>query len=173
MARVLAARDAAASAAGAPKAGEKVTVPRWLINTNGQNTYPPVPLIDVTGKSVPSDPTLEFDPPNTDAGGSKPYNPPLTGQQAAGRMLSIVLDAINRVSSTRGELGAIEGRFTSNIANLTNVVENLTAARSRIMDADIAAETANLTKLSILQQAGTAILTQANQLPQLALQLLK
>ncbi|MBF0096588.1 MAG: hypothetical protein HQM04_08525 [Magnetococcales bacterium] len=173
MAKVLAARDAAASSATQAKAGEKVTVPRWLINTDGQNTYPPTPLIDVTGKTIPTDPTLEFDPPNTDAGGTKPYNPPLTGQKAAGRMLSIVLDAINRVSSTRGELGAIEGRFTSNIANLNNVVENLSGARARILDADIAAETANLTKLSILQQAGTAILAQANQLPQLALQLLK
>ncbi|MBF0400417.1 MAG: hypothetical protein HQL90_06580 [Magnetococcales bacterium] len=173
IAKVLAARDATAAAAAAPKAGEKVTVPSWLINTKGQNSYPPVPLVDVTGKTIPTDPTLEFDPPNTDAGGSKPYNPPLSGQKAAGRMLSIVMDAINRVSSTRGELGAIQGRFTSNIANLTNVVENVSAARSRILDADIAAETANLTKLSILQQAGTAILAQANQLPQLALQLLK
>ncbi|WP_130471144.1 flagellin [Candidatus Magnetaquicoccus inordinatus] len=173
MSKVLAARDASAAAAPQAKAGEKVTVPRWMINTDGQNTYPPTPLIDVTGKTIPTDPTLEFDPPNTDAGGTKPYNPPLAGQKAAGRMLSIVLDAINRVSSTRGELGAIEGRFTSNIANLNNVVENLSGARSRILDADIAAETANLTKLSILQQAGTAILAQANQLPQLALQLLK
>ncbi|MBF0162235.1 MAG: hypothetical protein HQL88_08095 [Magnetococcales bacterium] len=173
VAKVIAARNAAASAAPAPKPGEKVTVPRWLINTQGQNSYPPVPLVDVTGKTIPTDPTLEFDPPNTDAGGSKPFNPPLAGQKAAGRMLSLVLDAINRVSSTRGELGAMQGRFTSNIANLTNVVENVTAARSRILDADIAAETASLTKLSILQQAGTAVLTQANQLPQLALQLLK
>lgn len=173
IARVLAARDAAAAAARAPVPGEKVTVPRWLINTKGQNSYPPVPLVDITGKSIPTDLTMEFDPPNTDAGGSKPYNPALSGQKAAGRMLSLVLDGINRVSSTRGELGAIQGRFTSNISNLSNVVENLSAARSRILDADVAAETANLTKLSILQQAGTAILAQANQLPQLALQLLR
>ena len=173
VAKVITARNAAAAAAPAPQAGEKITVPSWLLNTQGQNSYPPVPLVDVTGKSIPTDPTLEFDPPNTDAGGSKPYNPSLAGQQAAGRMLSVVLEAINRVSSTRGELGAMQGRFTSNIANLSNVVENVTAARSRIMDADIAAETATLTKLSILQQAGTAVLTQANQLPQLALQLLQ
>ena len=173
MALVLAARDAAAAAAAAPKGGEKITVPTWMLNTQGQNRYPPVPLIDITGKTIPSDPTLEFDPPNTDAGGTKPYNPPLDGQAAASRMLSLVLGGIDRVSSTRGELGAIQGRFTSNIANLSNVVENVSAARSRIMDADIAAETANLTKLTILQQAGTAILAQANQLPQLALQLLQ
>ena len=173
MALVLAARDATAAAAGAPAAGEQITVPRWLINTTGQNTFPPDPLVDVTGLSIPTDPTLEFDPPNTDAGGSKPYNPALGGQAAASRMLAVVLGGINKVSSIRGALGAIEGRFTSNIANLSNVVENVTAARSRILDADIAAETANLTKLSILQQAGTAILAQANQLPQLALRLLQ
>ena len=173
MALVLAARDAAAAAAAAPKGGEKITVPSWIINTKGQNSFPPVPLIDVTGKTIPTDPTLEFDPPNTDVGGSKPYNPSLSGQAASSRSLSVILDGINKVSSIRGELGAVEGRFISNIANLSNVVENATAARSRILDADIAAETANLTKLSILQQAGTAILAQANQLPQLALQLLQ
>ena len=168
MATVLGARNAAVSASQRPIPGEQVTVPRWLINTSGQNKYPPVPLVDVTGKTIPTDPTLKFDPPNTNG-----TNPPLTGQAAAGRMLSVVLNAINRVSSVRGELGAIESRFTSNISNLNNVVENLSAARSRIQDTDVAAETANLTKLSILQQAGTAILAQANQLPQLALQLLK
>lgn len=173
MALVLAARDAGAAAAAAPTGGETLTVPRWMIDVSGQNTFPPEPLVDVTGVSIPTDPTMEFDPPNTDAGGSKPYNPALNGQLASGRMLSVVLGAINKVSSIRGELGAIEGRFTSNIANLSNVVENVTAARSRILDADIAAETASLTKLSILQQAGTAILAQANQLPQLALQLLQ
>lgn len=172
MALVLAARDAGAAAAAAPRGGERVTVPQWLIDISGQNNYPPEPLVDVTGLTIPTDPTLEFDPPNTDAGGSKPYNPPLNGQLAAGRMLSIIFDAINKVSSIRGELGAIGGRFASNVANLSNVVENVTAARSRILDADIAAETANLTKLSILQQAGTAILAQANQLPQMALKLL-
>ena len=173
MALVLAARDAAAAAAAAPTGGEKVTVPSWLINLAGQNTFPPAPLVDVTGRSIPTDPTLEFDPPNTDAGGSKPYNPALDGQAAASRMLSVILNGINKVSSLRATLGAIEGRFTSNIANLSNVVENVTAARSRILDADVASETANLTKLSILQKAGVAILAQANQLPQLALQLLQ
>lgn len=172
MSLVLAARDAAAAAASAPAGGEKVTVPAWMINVDGQNSFPPSPLVDVTGRSVPTDPTLEFDPPHTDAGGTKPYNPPLSGQLSSSRSLAVILNGINSVSSTRGALGAIEGRFGSNIANLSNVVENVTAARSRILDADVAAETANLTKLSILQQAGTAILAQANQLPQLALKLL-
>ena len=64
-------------------------------------------------------------------------------------------------------------RFESTIANLKNVSENLSAARSRILDADIAQETSEMTKSNILQQAGVAILSQANQTPQLALQLLQ
>jgi flagellin len=77
------------------------------------------------------------------------------------------------IDEMRGELGAVQNRFESTIANLNNVAENLSAARSRIMDADIAQETSAMTKNNILQQAGVAILAQANQTPQLALQLLQ
>jgi flagellin len=80
--------------------------------------------------------------------------------------------ALDSVSDMRANLGAYQNRFESLIANLSNVSENTVAARSRIMDADIATETANLTKNAIMQQAGTAILAQANQQPQIALQLL-
>lgn len=89
-------------------------------------------------------------------------------------------DAIDRVDSAlssvdtiRGGLGAIQNRFESTIANLSNVSENLSAARSRILDADIAQETSAMTKNNILQQAGVSILAQANQTPQLALSLLQ
>ncbi|MBF0191889.1 MAG: flagellin FliC [Magnetococcales bacterium] len=82
-------------------------------------------------------------------------------------------NALNSVSDIRAHLGAFQNRFEAVIANLSNVSENTSASRSRITDADIAAETANLTRNSILQQAGTAILAQANQQPQIALQLLK
>jgi len=167
LAKVLGARDVAASAASGPSIGEKISVPAWLIDTTGQNSFPPTPLVDITGASIPTDPTLPFDPPNTNS-----TNPPLNGQVAAARMLDIVANAIDRVSSTRAELGALENRFTANIANLSNVVENVSAARSRILDADIAAETSALTRNAILQQAGTAVLAQANQQPQIALQLL-
>jgi len=81
--------------------------------------------------------------------------------------------ALETVDTTRGELGAIQNRFESTIANLNNVSENLSAARSRILDADIAQETSNMTKQNILQQAGVSILAQANQNPQLALSLLQ
>jgi flagellin len=81
-------------------------------------------------------------------------------------------DAITLIDTARGTLGAVQSRFESTISNLMNVSENLSASRSRIMDADIAAETANLTKANILQQAGAAVLAQANQTPMLALSLL-
>ncbi len=81
--------------------------------------------------------------------------------------------ALNQIDSIRGGLGAIQNRFESTISNLQNVSENLTAARSRIMDADIAQETSAMTKNNILQQAGVAILAQANTTPQLALKLLQ
>ena len=80
--------------------------------------------------------------------------------------------ALEDVDTIRGGLGAVQNRFESTIANLNNVAENLTAARSRILDADIAMETSNMTKQNILQQAGVSILAQANQTPQLALSLL-
>lgn len=80
--------------------------------------------------------------------------------------------ALEDVDEIRGGLGAIQNRFESTIANLNNVAENLSAARSRILDADIAMETSNMTKQNILQQAGVSILAQANQAPQLALSLL-
>ncbi len=80
--------------------------------------------------------------------------------------------ALDIVSSLRATLGAAQSRFENIIASLSNVVENTDAARSRIQDADIALETANLTKQSILQQAGVAILAQANQQPTIALALL-
>lgn len=80
--------------------------------------------------------------------------------------------ALDSVTDMRANLGAYQNRFESLMANLSNVSENTAEARGRITDADIATETANLTKNAIMQQAGTAILAQANQQPQIALQLL-
>ncbi|MBT8067666.1 MAG: flagellin [Gammaproteobacteria bacterium] len=81
--------------------------------------------------------------------------------------------ALTVVSDLRSSFGAIQNRFESTIANLQAVSENLSASRSRIQDADFAAETAALTKAQILQQAGVAVLSQANAQPQLALSLLQ
>jgi flagellin len=81
--------------------------------------------------------------------------------------------ALQAVNTARANLGAIQNRFSSTVANLQTASENLSASRSRIQDADFAAETANLTRAQILQQAGTAMLAQANSLPQNVLTLLK
>ena len=96
----------------------------------------------------------------------------ISTQTDASATLHQIDRALTTVSATRSTLGAIQNRFESVVSNLSNVVENVSAARSRVMDADIAAETAKLTKNAILQQAGVAVLAQANQQPQLALQLL-
>ena len=97
----------------------------------------------------------------------------ITDLAGANKAMLRVDAALATVDSSRGDLGAIQNRFESTISNLQNVAENLTAARSRIRDADIAQETSEMTKANILQQAGVSILTQANQTPQLALQLLQ
>jgi flagellin len=92
-----------------------------------------------------------------------------TGAQDA---LGIINGAISNIDSQRAQLGAVQNRFENTISNLQNISENSSAARSRIRDTDFAAETSELTKNQILQQAGTAILAQANQLPQAVLSLL-
>jgi len=86
----------------------------------------------------------------------------------------IIIDqAIQKIDAQRADLGAVQNRFENTIANLQNIAENVSAARGRIKDTDFAAETAALSKNQIMQQAGTAILAQANQLPQSVLSLLQ
>ncbi|UTW07295.1 flagellin N-terminal helical domain-containing protein [Pseudomonas benzenivorans] len=92
------------------------------------------------------------------------------GAQAA---IATLDAALAEVDTTRANMGAVQNRFESTISNLQNVSENTAASRGRILDTDFAAETANLSKNQILQQAGTAILAQANQLPQAVLSLLR
>jgi flagellin len=81
--------------------------------------------------------------------------------------------AIDQVNSARATLGAIQSRFENATSNISSMVENVSAARGRIMDTDFAKETANLSRTQILQQAGTAMVAQANQLPQGVLALLR
>jgi flagellin len=92
-----------------------------------------------------------------------------TGAQTA---LASIDAALKQVDEQRADLGALQNRFDYTISNLSNIQENVSASRGRIQDTDFAVETANLTKNQILQQAGTSILSQANQLPQAALSLL-
>ena len=93
-----------------------------------------------------------------------------SGAQSA---IATIDAALAQVNTSRANLGAIQNRFSAVVSNLANTSENLSASRSRILDADFAAETANLTRSQILQQAGTAMLSQANSLPQGVLSLLK
>jgi len=95
------------------------------------------------------------------------------GTAAAARSAITMIDTmIDRISSTRSDFGTIQNRFESVVRNLQNVSENLSASRSRIQDADFASETAALTRNQILQQAGVAMLSQANASPQSVLSLL-
>ncbi|MBF0621512.1 MAG: flagellin FliC [Magnetococcales bacterium] len=96
-----------------------------------------------------------------------------TGASFAASAITTLDTAIASISDIRATLGATQNRLESAASSLTNMSENTESARSRIMDADIAEETSNLTRNSILQQAGTAVLAQANQQPQLALMLLR
>ena len=87
--------------------------------------------------------------------------------------MEIIDKALTAINTARADMGAIQNRFSSTIANLATSTENLSAARSRIQDADYAIETANLSRTQILQQAGTAMLAQAKALPQNVLSLLQ
>ncbi|MDD2161193.1 flagellin [Pseudomonas sp. MIL19] len=94
-------------------------------------------------------------------------------QIQAQKAIEVIDSALSFIDSQRSALGAVQNRFENTISNLQNIGENVSAARGRIQDTDFAAETANLSKNQILQQAGTAILAQANQLPQAVLSLLR
>jgi flagellin len=116
-----------------------------------------------------------------DRGGVASASPSLTRLETvniatvagANAALSVLDGALSQVTSIRADLGAVQNRFSSTVSNLQATSENLSAARSRILDADFAAETALLTRAQILQQAGTAILAQANAIPQNVLSLLR
>jgi flagellin len=96
----------------------------------------------------------------------------VTSAANASAALTVIDAAIDDVSSTRGSLGAVQNRLTSAISSILNTRENLAAAESRIRDIDVAMETSDLTRNSILQQAAVSVLAQANVQPQLALSLL-
>ncbi|MDR3441400.1 MAG: flagellin [Legionella sp.] len=97
----------------------------------------------------------------------------ISTQDGATLALQRIDSALSNITANRAAMGAMENRFEATIANLNNISDNTEAARSRIQDTDYAAEMANLTKNQILQQAGTAMLAQANSMPQSVLSLLK
>ncbi len=97
----------------------------------------------------------------------------ISSVSGANSAISLIDGALSQVSTLRGSMGALQNRFSSVVSSLSASSENLSSARSRILDADFAAETAQLTRNQILQQAGTAMLAQANQLPNNVLSLLR
>ncbi|WP_057180194.1 flagellin [Colwellia sp. MT2012] len=96
----------------------------------------------------------------------------LTTQAGSQSAIDVIDAALASIDASRADLGAIQNRFSYTISNLANIQENVSASRSRIQDTDFAVETAIMTKNQILQQAGTSILAQANQIPQAAISLL-
>ena len=96
----------------------------------------------------------------------------ISSRSGAVEALDVIDLALEDVSSQRADLGALQNRLESTINNLSTTSENLSASRSRILDADFASETAQLSRNQIIQQAGVSILAQANQQPQVALALL-
>ena len=96
----------------------------------------------------------------------------VTDREGANEAIGTLDVALKQVAESRGELGAIQNRMASTVRNLEVASENLSASRSRIMDADFAQETAAFSRNQIMQQAGVSVLAQANQQPQIALALL-
>lgn len=119
----------------------------------------------------PSDLNLNYDMQKPDQRGINDID--VTTQAGAWIALKKIDSAIDQINGARATLGAMQTRFETAVNNIDIQVENLSAARGRIVDADFAVETANLSRTQILQQAGTAMVAQANQIPQNVLQLLQ
>lgn len=124
---------------------------------------------DVTFAAI----TAETDPVDDTDNGNNIRGVDISNAAGAQAAVLVIDDALKQIDSQRADLGAVQNRFDNTIANLQNIGENVSAARGRIQDTNFAAETANLSKNQVLQQAGTAILAQANQLPQAVLSLLR
>jgi len=130
-------------------------------NTTSENT------VTVTTTNLNSDATI------TAVTGSSVVIDSTADASTIGSVIDNIDTALNTINDQRATFGATESRFEAIISNLQDGVQNQSAAKSRIMDADFAAETANLSRAQILQQAGTAMVAQANQLPQQVLTLLR
>lgn len=136
----------------------------FTIETSASNTYAGLLAVIGNGSTTQA---------QGGAKGSSLATVDIRTANGANKALSIVDSALARISSSRSNLGALQNRFQMTIENLQTSAENLSASRSRIKDADFAEETSNLSRWQVLQQAGTAMLSQANQRPQSALQLLQ
>lgn len=143
-----------------------------------QTSFNGVSLLDGTTSSVSiqvginNSQTISLDLSGTTAQTLSIASLGVTTASGAGTALAAIDTAIDSVTSARGTLGAAQNRLTSAISSIANTRENLSAAESRIRDVDVASETSDLTRNSILQQASVSVLAQANVQPQLALSLL-
>ena len=151
---ILATTDNAVFQIGANNASDidQISVPAFDWSTNGAITTVLGSVI-ITGQDVPA--------------------MQITDITSAQGVLASLDGAIDAITSQRANFGALQNRFENVVGNLMTAAENQTAARSRIMDADYAAETASMSRAQILQQAGNAMVAQANQLPQQVLSLLQ
>ncbi len=129
--------------------------------------------IDLTTVNMAIDPKIVAVAGTDNTGAGRPVIDNTADVTAIHAVITNIDAALDTVNGERATLGATQSRFDAVISNLQVSVENQTAAKSRIMDADFAAETANLSRASILQQAGNAMVAQANQLPQQLLKLLQ
>ena len=151
-----------------PAGGTVTTTSKLTLSSSGQAgiTLAGAAGLTATGQTVGYTPATA----TAGAGVSSLDLTTAAGSQAA---LATLDSAINTINSTRGALGAYQSRFESTVASLQTTTENLSASRGRIRDADFAKETANLSRAQVLQQAGTAMLAQANQSSQGVLSLLR
>jgi flagellin len=136
-------------------------------NTSGNDT------IDITTTDLTADATLTAVAGTDNTGSGRAVIDSTADATAIKGVIDNIDTALNTINSSRAVMGASQSRFESVISNLQISVENQSAAKSRIMDTDFAAETANLSRSNILQQAGNAMVAQANQLPQQVLTLLR
>ena len=136
-------------------------------NTTGNDS------IDITTTNLTTDSSITTVAGTDNAGAGRAVIDSTADAAAIKTVIDNIDLALDKVNAERATMGASQSRFESVISNLQISVENQSAARSRIMDADFAAETANLSRAQILQQAGTAMVAQANQLPQSVLSLLR
>ncbi|WP_312905322.1 flagellin [Stutzerimonas nitrititolerans] len=155
--------------------GEITVISKESTETAGESSFALTSMAFSSGDATSTGITLTAGPVAavTDGEDTKIADIDLTTAQGAQIAVQAIDEAIKSIDSQRAELGAVQNRFENTIANLQNIGENVSAARGRIQDTDYAAETAALSKNQILQQAGTAILAQANQLPQAVLSLLQ
>lgn len=161
------ATGATAASVGLGTVGAQTTVGSYTIDYKGTAG------LTIAGSGAAADKGFANAVTNSAATGTAISAVDISTVGGANAALTSIDNALSAINSNRAALGAFQNRFASTITNLQTTSENLSASRSRIQDTDFAAETANLTRSQILQQAGTAMLAQANSLPQNVLSLLK